>query len=426
MPFETLKAEKEPWLHRFFIPPPGSDAVLRPVHTIIFARSGQGKTALAQMGLRRGKGQRHFLLHWDWPALQQPTSFMLVSRLFQALEQGLFQGLLTHLQSHPQIENKLADWQRAYLTWLTTQMPPPPPWASLYPSWQRLSAASALAQSRKWESSFSDLTPEQRIPPLVYIFQTLGFEQVWVVIDNINDKDTDAQRSVTAFFQTLAFFELPLVYKIFLPASWEPFLARTAGPARSRVHIYHLHWTATTLEEMINLRLQSLGGANVTLDVLCQDPVWLHDFLARAGGQIPREWLRLLAPVVRAWQEIGLQPLPVQQIIEIWQRHPPTLHLDDTRGYLWIGGREIPYDALPERGLEMLRYLWRRAGQVVPVEDLYSTLYGVSKATGLALEARPIIDTLLWRVRKAVEPDPKHPVLLLRKRGQGVYLNIRW
>jgi len=100
--------------------------------------------------------------------------------------------------------------------------------------------------------------------------------------------------------------------------------------------------------------------------------------------------------------------------------------MDDRQGLLWVGGRPVPYDALPERGLEMVCYLWERAGQGVPVGEIYRALYGVPESPSLALEACQIMDTLIWRVRKAIEPDPTHPVLLLRRRGQGLQLNVRW
>ena len=426
--FEVQKAEEEPWLPSLYIPPPGSEGVLRSVHTVVFAHSGQGKTALARVGLRQGEEKRRFFLGWVWPSVPSQSGLLtIITRLFQALEQRLFQALLTHLQSHPRHESHLTDWQRAYLAWLGEQMPPPPPWDPGYPLWQRL-RASVTKKAEAWAASFATLSLEQRIPPLVYVFQTLGFQQVWVVVDDVKGGSAtpDMQHTVTVFFQTLAFFDLPLVYKIFLPASWEPFLARTAGPARSRVHVYHLRWTPEALEALVNRRLQALQEGNVTLEALCQDPAWLRGFLIRAGGEIPREWLRLLAPVVKVGQETGYRPLSSIQVRAIWQRHPPPLRMDDGQGLLWVGGRPVPYDALPERGLEMVRYLWERAGQVVPVGEIYRALYGVPESPGLALEARQIMDTLIWRVRKAIEPDPKHPVLLLRRRGQGLQLNVRW
>lgn len=426
--FEAQKAEDEPWLSSLYIPPPGSEGVLRSVHTVVFAHSGQGKTALARIGLRQGEAKGHFLLDWAWPSVSSQSDLRtIITQLFQALEQHLFRALLTHLRSQPQHESRLADWQRAYLAWLGEQMPPPLPWEPVYPLWQRL-RASVAKKTAAWTASFATLSLEQRIPPLIYVFQALGFQQVWVVVDDVKGHAAtpDIRHAVTVFFQTLAFFDLPLVYKIFLPASWEPFLARTAGPARSRVHVYRLRWTPEALETLVNRRLQALHDGDVTLDSLCQDPAWFRGFLLRAGGENPREWLRLLAPVVKAWQETGYRPLPSTQVRDIWLRHPPPLRMDDVQGLLWVGGRPVPYDVLPERGLEMLRYLWERAGQVVSVAEIYRAIYGAPESPGLALESRQIMDTLIWRVRKAIEPDPKHPVLLLRRRGQGLQLNVRW
>jgi DNA-binding response OmpR family regulator len=37
-----------------------------------------------------------------------------------------------------------------------------------------------------------------------------------------------------------------------------------------------------------------------------------------------------------------------------------------------------------------------------------------------------LIDTLLWRLRKTLEPDPSNPRYIISKRGQGVWLDNVW
>jgi DNA-binding response OmpR family regulator len=83
----------------------------------------------------------------------------------------------------------------------------------------------------------------------------------------------------------------------------------------------------------------------------------------------------------------------------------------------------------------MLRYLCRRGGEVVTKAELYYLAYrGLDyvprSPTDEGFEGRKeyegVVDTNLWRLRKAIEPDPSDPVLVITRRGHGVELRVRW
>ena len=83
-----------------------------------------------------------------------------------------------------------------------------------------------------------------------------------------------------------------------------------------------------------------------------------------------------------------------------------------------------------EEAWRLLVYLYHKRGQYCSREELYY----------LALEAREQIpssreidwepltawrgrlDTALYRLRQAIEPDPRHPLYVVAQRGRGVML----
>ncbi len=82
----------------------------------------------------------------------------------------------------------------------------------------------------------------------------------------------------------------------------------------------------------------------------------------------------------------------------------------------------------------MLCFLYRRGGEVVSRAELYYRVYhGLDRVPSLTEDQyeppasyRNLIDTNLWRLRQAIEPDPENPVLLLTRRGWGITLQVRW
>ena len=83
----------------------------------------------------------------------------------------------------------------------------------------------------------------------------------------------------------------------------------------------------------------------------------------------------------------------------------------------------------------MLCYLYQHGGQVVTKAELYFLVYrGLDRVPRSPAdeyfegrkEYEGLVDTNLWRLRKAIEPDLSDPVLLVTRRGHGVVLRVRW
>ena len=96
--------------------------------------------------------------------------------------------------------------------------------------------------------------------------------------------------------------------------------------------------------------------------------------------------------------------------------------------------REISLDEVPPKAYDMLRYLYRHSGQVVTKAELYYLIYRElgsvpRSAADLGYDSpntfAGLIDTSIYRLRQAIEPNPAEPVLLQTVRGHGVKLVSR-
>jgi len=170
------------------------------------------------------------------------------------------------------------------------------------------------------------------------------------------------------------------------------------------------------------------------LEQLCTAP-GLLEWLEKVGGESPREWLDQIAILAEYYaRHPDASPIDEKMWRKLRLRHPPRFYLDEKRCQAIVGGRRINLEELPEKAYEILRYLYQRSGEVVSKGELYFRVY-----RGLDRVPRPadpdyeapkdyasLIDTNIWRLRKAIEPDPKNPVLLITRRGFGVTLRVRW
>ena len=131
------------------------------------------------------------------------------------------------------------------------------------------------------------------------------------------------------------------------------------------------------------------------------------------------------------------EPQPVDETTwkQLRSEHPPRLYLDDAGRKVIVGGREVGLENLPVKAYDMLRYLYQRGGEVITKAELYFLAYrGLDSVprspSDEHYEGRKqyegLVDTNIYRLRKAIEPDPSRPVLLVTKRGHGVVLQVRW
>lgn len=97
-----------------------------------------------------------------------------------------------------------------------------------------------------------------------------------------------------------------------------------------------------------------------------------------------------------------------------------TLWLDEAATMVWVEGRSIA-DLSPLE-FDLLRCLYRRLGQVCRREEIIEALHPDETADADNAGSDNRIDSLVRRLRKAVEPAPDSPRYLLTVRGHGYKL----
>ena len=449
--FGSLRAEDEPWLNACFVPPPEFERVTTQRSVIVFGAPGSGKTALykeLQAHSRRADGRPlRLLVNWrpvPLPPEAQPNLAWVKRQTTQILD-ACAAALAHHLARYPDNYAGAPEWAQTRLIWFIRRFIRGDPALRFGPLAEGPSTGAALIRriltAPVRDVLYEDATPGQVVAELVGGLRALGLDSVWVMSDGLEgwaEADPDRlTRGLRAFLSTLSLFEHSgLVYKLCVPSRLEPALSHAGGLARRRVDSVHIRWDAQTLRRLVERRLAfATGQETFDLERLCDAPGFL-EWLEKVGGASPREWLDQVAPLVTHYLRQDL-PRPIDG--DTWKRlrhqHPPRLYLDDAGRKVIVGGREIGLESVPAKAYEMLRYLYQRGGQVVTKAELYFLVYrGLDKVPRSSddehYEARKdyegLVDTNLWRLRKAIEPDPSDPVLLVTKRGHGVVLQVRW
>ena len=122
-------------------------------------------------------------------------------------------------------------------------------------------------------------------------------------------------------------------------------------------------------------------------------------------------------------------PITVAEWQKIRADKPPRLTLDLANDEVIAGYRAIK---LPEVEMMLLKYLYQNRGRVCTRDELYHKAYlslypgGQSDTKDLLNEYRDVIDTAIWRLRQEIEPDPKKPLFVVTKKGEGLELKNAW
>lgn len=448
--FDTLRAEDEPFLDACFVPPPDFELMAGTRSAIIFGKSGSGKSAtrkaLENRIISLGKPKR---IRVDWrPAPLAPgvpaDSFSMRAQLAQVLD-ACAVATLRHIGCYPDDFLAAPDWAQDVVAWFVR--------CALLGDWTiRLRALAtetdesarlalnSLAARPPREVLRPEATPELVIDELARALLPLGLEGFVVVADGLEVWLGSEQERLTealkAFLSALELFERSrLTYKLFVPAELEPVLVTAGGTSRRRLDSYHLHWTEKELTKIVEQRLAlAVGRKGFRLTNLCEAR-GLRDWLKRVGGMAPRGWLESMRPLLTAYLENKARtkrarPLTEEEWARIRRRFPPPLSVDRTTGRVTVGWQQIEDLSPVEHAL--LAYLYERRGEICSKRELYDaylTLYPERKPTGEIIVRKDyegLIDTALWRLRRAIEPVPDSPLLIETVKGRGIRLNIAW
>jgi len=449
--FGSLRAEDEHWLSDCFVPPPQFERAARQCSTIIFGAPGSGKTALyqeLQARSRRTDGRPlRLLVEWR-PAPLLPEAqpnLAWVKRQAAHVLDTCARSLARHLARYPGDYTGASEWLQARLTWFIRRFTQGDPALRLGALAEGTTESAALIRhiltAPVRQVLYEDATPDLVTAELVNTLKALDLDSIWVMSDGLEGwTEADPDRlsdSLSAFLSTLSLFEHSgLVYKLCVPSSLEPALSYAGGMARRRVDSVHLRWDTATLRRLVERRLAlSTGQETFELKQLCDAPGF-PEWLEKVGGMSPREWLDQLTALMEWYlkQHIS-QPIDESTWKQLRRDHPPHLYLDDVGRKVIVGGREVGLENVPTKAYDMLCYLYRRAGQVVTKAELYFLVYlGLDKTPRSPAdehyegrkEYEGLVDTNIWRLRQAIEPDPSDPVILVTKRGHGLVLHARW
>lgn len=437
--FKTLKAENEPWLGEVFVSLPAFERLTQGHSIILYGETGSGKTAM-RLALTREQPENLFTALWlPEPILEKPAAGTALAQ--QAMKQAVracLEGLILE-GSMPQRLGEPSSHIASALQWFLKNYLPFDPAFYLQSQADRLADAETQWYLKVLEQPFPAVITGQaslkdQIRLLLMILRAAKYERLWLAIDGLErwtprQAGEQVQALLEAILSTLVFFDLPNVaFKFFLPASFKSILHKTSGVERHRAEEVPLTWSAEDLKAMLEKRITYAlsSSKKVTLDALCEGGEFLK-WLGEYGGVSPRAWLEFTAPLLAAYQQQGKR-LTAAQTREFIRQHPAPLRLDRERREIWLGRKCVPIGSAPE--FRILEYLALRPGKIGSLEELYYYAYkeletvpdkGEPAWTSKA-NWRAAMDTLLWRVRQKIEPNPKEPIYLITHHGKGLEL----
>jgi hypothetical protein len=437
--FKTLKAENEPWLGDVFIPLPAFERLTEGHSTILYGETGSGKTAM-RLALKKEHQENVFTALWlPEPILENPASGTALAQ--QAMQQAVracLEGLILE-GSLPERLGEPSSHIASALQWFLKSYLPFDPAFYLQSQADRLSGAETQWYLKLLEQPFPAVISEQanlkdQMRLLLLILRAAKYERLWLAIDGFErwtprQTGEQVQALLEAVLSTLVFFDLPNVaFKFFLPASFKSILHKTSGVERHRAEEVQLTWSVENLKAMLEKRITYAlsSSKKITLDALCESGEFLK-WLGEYGGASPRAWLEFTAPLVAEYQRQGKR-LTAAQTREFIRKHPAPLRLDRERREVWFGKKCISIGSVPE--FRVLEYLALRPGKIGSLEELYYYAYKELETIPDKGEPawtpkdtwRAAMDTLLWRVRQKIEPNPKEPIYLITHHGKGLEL----
>lgn len=437
--FESLHAEDEPWLEDCYVFPDEFDRMAADRSVVVFGRPGSGRTALCRILEKQALARQRLPVRWS-PNLTAQMSSANAYALSQQIA-DVFDAcgiiLLEYVCSSPVPEN-MPSWVIRLLRWFVHRFVRGD---IAVRAGHLLGGQSGQFLETLFVPPEDDLLPPDNYPlilaEMTKALEVLGLGGVWVLVDAPGlgqEQDSLLAGVLGTFLGALPFFQqYSFRFKFLLPSWLDPSLREAEAIARRRADRFELRWDHKELRRIVEVRLAlATGNAAIRLEDICDAPGWLR-WLERAGGECPREWLDQVSPVARYFLTHNR---PANKVVwtKLRQETPPRLFLDPRRGFLVVGGREISVSELSGKAYAALCYLYAHPNQLISRQELYwrgCRGFDLIPRRGdegyeSPAEYRGLLDTLLWRLRRAVEPDPTHPVLLRTIRGHGVRLEVRW
>lgn len=132
--------------------------------------------------------------------------------------------------------------------------------------------------------------------------------------------------------------------------------------------------------------------------------------------------LRAKGLVGGLWAEDNhiFSPLLAQYLSQEQPRVGSRIHIDHKRHSVWVNGREVR--DLPPLEYKLISYLEEKHGQVCTRDELAEHLYPEDMAATGPGVTDTRLDSVVKRLRKQIESNPKNPKYILTVRGHGFRL----
>jgi hypothetical protein len=274
-----------------------------------------------------------------------------------------------------------------------------------------------------------------------------GFTGVWIMVDGIEwlteNQRKNAINALHSILSTIKLFEIPyLSYKMVLPIEFEPDLVDAIAITRDRAMVFRISWDTSYLSTILERRLSLAVGSSTTLDSVYEAEE-IRSWLETCGGLTPRGWLEYFRPIFSTYWDIisnGKPGKPRKLTKAEWinarKRSSLYLKFDPATNQVCVGMGEIRILS-PEVGA-IFSYLYKNQGRYCTKKELYYKAYvpfvtpqDKAKEAGeqiaLPKEYDDLINTVIYRLRQVVEPNPKdkEPVFITTKRDVGIRLSTQ-
>jgi hypothetical protein len=434
--FIPLRAESEPWLEQVYVPPANFPIFISQHSTLILGEKGSGKSALLRAIRRSLAAQKVLVVEWTWDPLAWAGK-RGIEALRVILEQLMSQiayALLITISSEPSRWESLIPSTREMFHWFFFRYLIPHRdllWVEPTPDKNQLQIFLDQFSHQPSVKLPESTSPVRVLGYLVPLFLQAQFTALGIMLEDVApwaEADPDITTALKSFLSSLAVFDVrSLFFKIVLDESLYDLVRTSEVISRRRVELVHLRWPQDLLEQIVIHRLQHVLGKGTDLGILCQRNSLLA-WLSGCGGESPQAWLRMITPAIWQILQIKVQEgefraMTPQEWKEVRSRNLPDLTYDLQTGKVKIGWRTVELKPAEE---VLFRYLLEHRGKVCSPGDLYQVYkqhnYPNTPPDELEVTDRGMMDNALYRLRNAIEPDPRDPILLITRRRKGICL----
>lgn len=468
-PFTMCEAELETRLEEYFVEGPfhkeilGLDGKFRT--TMVFASRGEGKSAYRMMiqNTCRPYDDQADILAIPYVGFEEVVeagedfgAITTDSHLTQILRLGTL-TLFEELSRRPEQYDGWSPKRQRFFKWLVKEFSPELKDEEyvldelIVADRLRVVDSEMLGEihdgaaliMRKLQGTEAGLPPGKEsirywVTQLLLLVRQLGLQGAYVLIDGVDelsqttDNPEQASRLLRSILGDLKLMRKTphLAFKVFLPAELRQYL-EGSGDNRAvrldRIASYGLEWGDDCLQHMLQSRIRAFNTRGISSlgEIATEDIAGSIDreLVQHACGR-PRD-LFLLADIllkVHCWSDSVELRLTSDDLDAAVIRFRdlygvPLLRLDEHEREVFVGGKLLDKQWSPLE-YDLLSYLYQSPRTVRSKDEIYLEVYETEE--GVSDQA---IDSLVFRLRRKIESNPKKPVYLITERGKGYRLD---